>query len=395
MHATSELELDAASALLDRARAVSGAEYPTAAAMVAAVRGDRGPGLELVRTGRVGPDGAPLRLLYVLERYDDMERLFASMPDRDTRFSLGLRLGTLGAADLARGEVARAEDRLREAHGMAALLGLHRAETFAATMLAVLLGRRGQFAEARLLLDADPDPALVMGARGAVELAAGNVASAHHLLGERVLFADSQGFGDATFVPWAWDVVDAAARAGDADRVGWITRWLATSAERTGSTATAALAAAANGHAAAVLDDGPFREALELDALDPRPFNAARFRLAWGARLHRANRRADARRQLRAARDGFEALGDRAWMVITEAELVASGEARVRRRPDELTPQELAVARRAATGATVRQIAADVFLSAKTVESHLSSVYRKLGISGRVALAEVMRTRAS
>ena len=127
------------------------------------------------------------------------------------------------------------------------------------------------------------------------------------------------------------------------------------------------------------------------------PFERARTLLAFGRRLHRARRRAEARDRLLAARHGFEQLRADAWAAQAEAELHAAG-ARRRREPDDsaLTAQELRVAAAVQRGASNRDIAADLFLSPKTVEFHLRQIYRKLDVHSRtqliVALAEPTET---
>jgi DNA-binding CsgD family transcriptional regulator len=130
-----------------------------------------------------------------------------------------------------------------------------------------------------------------------------------------------------------------------------------------------------------------FTAALALDDQRPMPFERARTLLAFGRRLHRARRRAEARERLLAARLGFEQLGASAWAEQAEAELSAAG-ARRRREPDDsaLTPQELRVAAAVQRGASSRNIAADLFLSPKTVEFHLRQIYRKLGVHSRTQL---------
>jgi DNA-binding NarL/FixJ family response regulator len=76
-----------------------------------------------------------------------------------------------------------------------------------------------------------------------------------------------------------------------------------------------------------------------------------------------------------------------------QAELIANG-ARPRRKaltgPEALTPSELRAARMAANGLTNREIAQALFLSTKTVDSHLSRTYEKLGIHSRQALADAL-----
>jgi DNA-binding NarL/FixJ family response regulator len=111
--------------------------------------------------------------------------------------------------------------------------------------------------------------------------------------------------------------------------------------------------------------------------------------LAFGTRLHRARRRVDARRKLRAALKTFDRLRAEPWAERARAELRAAGAIKRERvgDPDELTAQEARVALAVARGATNREVAAELFLSPKTIEFHLGRVYRKLGIHSRTELA--------
>jgi DNA-binding CsgD family transcriptional regulator len=130
-----------------------------------------------------------------------------------------------------------------------------------------------------------------------------------------------------------------------------------------------------------------------LHAQTPDAFETARTRVAYGARLRRARRRIDAREQLRAALDAFNRLGPSPWADAAAAELAATGESARRRDPStlgDLTPQELQIALLLAAGKSTREAAAAVFLSPKTIEYHLRSVYRKLGVNSRDALARAM-----
>jgi len=131
-------------------------------------------------------------------------------------------------------------------------------------------------------------------------------------------------------------------------------------------------------------------EALVLDDQRPMPFERARTLLTLGRRLHRARRRAEAREQLREALAGFERLGAAAWAAQAQSELRAAG---ARRRPahdDTLTAQELRVAAAVARGAANREIAAELFLTLKTVEFHLRQIYRKLGVRSRSQLVATL-----
>jgi DNA-binding CsgD family transcriptional regulator len=136
-----------------------------------------------------------------------------------------------------------------------------------------------------------------------------------------------------------------------------------------------------------------FEEALRHHEHTPDVFETARSRLAYGSRLRRARRRTQARHQLRQAVEAFDRLGAAPWSDLARAELTATGETARRRDAstrDRLTPQELQVALLLADGHTTRQAAAALFLSPKTVEYHLRSVYRKLAVGSRSELAAAM-----
>ncbi|GAB3173608.1 hypothetical protein GCM10027059_44940 [Myceligenerans halotolerans] len=140
-----------------------------------------------------------------------------------------------------------------------------------------------------------------------------------------------------------------------------------------------------------------YRAALTLHARGGRPFEHARTHLLYGEWLRRERRRADAAGQLRSAMDLFSTLGAVPWAERAGRELVAAGGRAARKDPngagaalDTLTPQELQVVRLAATGATNREIGAQLFLSPRTVGSHLYRAYPKLGVSSRAELADLV-----
>jgi DNA-binding CsgD family transcriptional regulator len=140
-----------------------------------------------------------------------------------------------------------------------------------------------------------------------------------------------------------------------------------------------------------------FQSALDAD-LNGWPFDRARVLLAYGAWLRRRRRVAEARAPLRAARDAFDALGAIPWSERARQELRASGETSRPRTPevrDQLTPQELQIAQLAAEGLSNREIGHRLYLSHRTVGSHLYRIFPKLGIAARSDLRDALTSAGS
>jgi DNA-binding NarL/FixJ family response regulator/tetratricopeptide (TPR) repeat protein len=164
--------------------------------------------------------------------------------------------------------------------------------------------------------------------------------------------------------------------------------------------ATAALVARCRGLTAAEEEAAAeaFQAALAAHAQAPDAFEAARTRLLYGARLRRAGQRVAAREQLRAALDAFTAMDLTAWAQRAADELAATGATARPRRPlasEPLTSQETRVALLVARGLSNREVAAALFLSPKTIEHHLASVFRKRGFRSRTELASAFATAAA
>src|SRR5262249_53433553 len=127
-----------------------------------------------------------------------------------------------------------------------------------------------------------------------------------------------------------------------------------------------------------------FQDALVRHGYAPS-FERARTALCLGERLRRSKRPTDAREWLTMAGATLGQLGAKPWLDRAQMELAASGAARMPAISGSLAPrltaQELHIAQAVAQGATNRDAAAALFLSEKTIEAHLRSVYRKLGIS--------------
>jgi DNA-binding CsgD family transcriptional regulator len=134
-----------------------------------------------------------------------------------------------------------------------------------------------------------------------------------------------------------------------------------------------------------------FERSLANQRRSARPFFEALTHLLLGEHLRRMRQRSAARPHFRTAMEIFERLDAVPWLIRARNELRATGEF-VRRRDDgteRLTPQELQVAQLVATGASTKAVAAQLYLSPRTVDSHLRQIFTKLGISSRAALRDV------
>ncbi len=119
------------------------------------------------------------------------------------------------------------------------------------------------------------------------------------------------------------------------------------------------------------------------------PFGRARALLALGVVRRRARQKRPAREAIEAALEGFETLGAAGWAETARAEL---GQIGGRTRAEGLTAAEQRVAALVAEGRTNREVAAALFLAERTVASHLSRVYAKLGVRSRTELARKLQT---
>lgn len=203
---------------------------------------------------------------------------------------------------------------------------------------------------------------------------------------------------DATFhldmAGWALpDLADAAVRSGRQDEVRDI---VARAEERAARFPSPALHHSLD-YATAVLAPeqhagAAFEHALAAD-LSEWPVHRARLNLAYGAWLRRRRRILDSRAPLRAARDGFDALGATAWGGLAREELRAAGEESAGLAApsgERLTAQELQTALLAAAGLSNREIGQRLFVSHRTVSSHLYRIFPKLGITARSQLREAL-----
>ena len=190
------------------------------------------------------------------------------------------------------------------------------------------------------------------------------------------------------------ELIEAAARSGQAERARGPLAQLAEMAHAAGTD----WALGTHARAAAILAEGDVAERLYGKAIERLSHvktraTLARAYLLYGEWLRREHRRVDAREQLRIAHAMLSEMGMEAFAERARRELLATGET-VRKRTvetlDELTPQEVQVARLAAGGQTNPEIGAQLFLSPRTVEWHLRKVFSKLGISSRRELGSAL-----
>ncbi|GGZ04054.1 helix-turn-helix transcriptional regulator [Streptomyces poonensis] len=261
--------------------------------------------------------------------------------------------------------------------------------------MATLACERGEFDAANELIRTTEAELLTLGAQSILayaQFARGRYAIVHHKYNDAFeQLARVLDPSDITYHPfvgyWAIaDLIEAAVHTGRADEARRYFSQLNALAEKT--TAPFLTAMAAYAHPLVAPEDEA--ESLYQRALDPRlsnwPFHRARLLLAYGRWLRRQRRLVEARRPLHAAMESFDALGIKAFGEDARSELRAAGEAIGQPTPDtldKLTPQELQIAKMAASGMTNREIGTRLFISHRTVGQHLSRVFPKLGITSR------------
>ena len=234
-------------------------------------------------------------------------------------------------------------------------------------------------------------------ARGIIDLAAGRHDEAYERL--RHLFDPDQESYHAIVSGWATsDFIDAAVATDHAEHVATVLRRLEADAVRMrmpwwriGVSYGRAVLAAQTGDTASA--DLAFASARTMD-LERWPLARARLALAYGTWLRRQRRVAESRAELRSARDLLDAIGVRYLADRAQQELGASGDAPRHRGIDvldQLTPQELQIARLAAEGFSNREIGTRLYLSHRTVGSHLYRVFPKLGVTSRAQLHTALR----
>jgi DNA-binding CsgD family transcriptional regulator len=284
---------------------------------------------------------------------------------------------------------------LQEAVDLAAALGHRTLGTSAECFLAFVLGRLGS-PETLPLTERMMESDLVnlrlsaLHGRAAYWMTHGEPAKA---LEELLQLYDDPDLDWQAFVQrWQADLGEAAVRCGELALAREVIDRIAALGDYAANSRLAPARHYLEGMLAPVDEcNAHFQAAVDASPGDASAWVRAKAELLWGERLRRARRRAEARPHLEEARALFERHGYGMWAERAEQELVAAGDPRMLSDHSGdaerlLTPHELHVARLASSGASYKDIAGRLFISPRTVETHLSSIYRKLGVKNRAGL---------
>jgi DNA-binding CsgD family transcriptional regulator len=340
------------------------------------------------------------------ERYAEARRFLeaqvTTLRQASAPMMLPYLLAAQGELDLRTGRWQDARAAFTEAVDLGETTGLR--SPYAGAYLARLEAFRGREEAARR----NAGPAVAFGeqlgleslvsygrhALGLVELGADRPEHAIHELEQLAALLDRHGIENPGVVQWAPDLIEAYARCGRGKEAEAHLARLERQGRRTGNTWAQAAAHRCRGLLASEPDyRAEFERALQLHELTATPFERARTELCYGERLRRGRHRREARGWLASAAETFDALGALPWASRARAELRSSGQTLRRREAwdqDQLTARELQIAVLVAGGASNRDAAAALFLSPRTIDAHLGSIYRKLDVHSRQELASAL-----
>jgi DNA-binding CsgD family transcriptional regulator len=344
----------------------------------------------LVWTNRL--DLAEARLVRLVE---DARRRGALLPLVRTASQLGdvyLRWGRWAEAEQCLVEAAELGDVIDYSPGI-------RAD------LAWLLAAQGHHAEASAqvslsarLVKPSPDPERMQhfARSGFVEMCAGRVGPARIQFRRARDEAVALGLSDAVALPIGADLVEALLREGDVDAAEAEADRFAAAADHAGAGLGVALGLRCRGQVASARGNHAAALALLEAASEAHdrlpvllPFERGRTLLAAGSAMRRAGRRSAARPLLVEARGVFDGIGATPFVARADAEIARLGGRAV---SGGLSATEQRVAALAASGRTNAEIAAELFISVRTVESNLTRVYRKLGVRSRTELVRSLES---
>ena len=380
---------------------------PDAATCAAFARRALDGGLLLREAGSRAGFHCCVRALIFADHFTDAETAITAMrEDHVVRGSLRLQAGAAWyAAELAQrtGRIADAENEAR----LALDLTPDDVNLFTGGAIEILvwaLAQRGAFPEAHALLEAQGMSGRlgdqiweigILHSRAVLALAEGDFACAHDDAVEVGRLRTGQGRPNPAWTPWRGTAALALAHQGHRSEAAAIAAEELALAEYFG--APTAILAAAHAAAVAEADDATRRELCERALAGAGTSNSllelSRIRLELGHSLSRLGERVTARRPLQLALADGDRIGATLLAERARRELVATG-LRPRRSQtvgvESLTPRQRQVCELAAGGTANRAIAQQLFLSVKTVETHLAAAYEKLGVETREALVTAL-----
>jgi DNA-binding CsgD family transcriptional regulator len=344
--------------------------------------------------------------LALADRGEEVERFFDTASDAARHRNINAVAANFGTRAFCRildGDLAQAQSDAERALELVLPVGLEMFTAVWRVALVWALAERGELDVAKRIVDRDIreellGPGLVGGVcacvRGHVHAEIGDhEASRRDFLaaGERVAwlpYANPEGIG------WRTGLATAEAALGNAERAGEMAGEAVDLAREAGGRRGIGVALRVQGAVAGTEGVEVLREAVEILAGTRARLQHARALVDLGAARRRANRRKEAREPLREGLDLAHRCGAAALEERARTELAATG-ARPRSvvlsGVDALTPSELRVAGMAAEGMTNREIAQQLYVTAKTVETHLRHAYQKLDVARRAELAAALQ----
>jgi DNA-binding CsgD family transcriptional regulator len=301
--------------------------------------------------------------------------------------------------DCLRGELERAASSAAEGLEIAEQVGQEALAGYALAVHALVDAHRGRVDDARR----DGERSLALAGRtrstptlhfatsalGHLDLSLGDSTAAADRLAPLVAFARAERLCEPSLARFTLDYVQASVEAGRLEDAEAACDWYESQAARLHRQGALASSWRCRGLLAAARGDfeaarGTLERALAEHDRVPAPFERGRTLLALGSVLRRATRRRDAREVLRQAREVFAELGAALWAERADAELARVGGRTA--KPGELTPAERRTAELVGLGRSNKEVAAELVVTVRTVESNLTRVYRKLGIRSRAEL---------
>lgn len=340
---------------------------------------------------------ASMVVLLALDRTDDaralVDRAMTHARRRGSLLQFGESAVFRAVLGFRVGELGDAEADIRLAHRMVEQASIVHAGRWTTAWLLRCLVERGELAEAEALLDpsmARSGFSMLCEARGHLRMAQGRPEEALAEFRDAGRRAERQVHHPG-LVEWRPHAVLALCRLGRTEEARVLVAEAHRLARLAGSARALGLALRARGVVEGSIPD--LRTAVDVLASSPAALEHARALLELGAALRRAGRRGEARGHLEHAMDAAHRRGATALAARARDELAAAG-ARPRRAAvrgvEALTPSERRVAQLAADGLTNREIAQALFVTTKTVETHLGAAFRKLAVTRRSDVAAAL-----